>query len=414
MGAVAATDAGSLSRLPFTSCCYSRIYEFHDMEHGIAEKLWIDLHASLSSDCQQLYTPPLALPALISELLHSPPTAVTAASSTSYKLNPAARKASTVPTAAAPQPPYPSSALFHCKFAYDAGGYLLLISDWMRVWYHRATAEQVQLEKAEFAEQVALSTADEAITRIVQPLLTGPPAQRLHAVSFQPSSQLDAAQPVLWLTSSMEMGLFRLRWRFECRPFLSSLHQSSLLLHLTLLPQQAMVTQLHAQLTAARSGQQEGSTRVKEEVRAAKDRHEPNGASRIAASQSRSQHVASSRKQVRSPSPIASPPSVPVVKSEESAVPTLESLYEQSMRASQSQSQSQAEDAVEAEAAQAQAAEEQKEAQKGADGEGYWDEAKQEWVQGEKERERLEKAKQSHQATLTSPTSSLPTSSSPS
>ena len=381
------------------------------MEHGIAEKPWIDLHATLRGEGHEHYTLPHALPSLISDLLQSPSTVQ---SSAPHKLTPAARKLSAIPTLAS-QPAYPSSAVFHCKFAYDGSGYLLLISDWIRVWCHRATAEQVQLEKAEFAQQVALSTADETITRIIQPLLTGPHNQRQHVVSFQPantggasnaadlplskqrfsdlSSQPAAEQAVLLLTSSMEMGPFRLQWQFDCLPFLSPLHQSSLLLHLTLLPQQAMITQLHAQLTAARSGQQDGSPRVKEEVRAANNKHEPTGAGRVAASQGRSQHVAPSQQQARSPSPIGSPPASSLVKSEDRAVPTLDSLYEQSMRASQSQSQT--EEAVEAEAAQAQAAEEQKEAQKGADGEGYWDDAKQEWVQGEKEKKRLEKAKQS-------------------
>ena len=356
------------------------------MEHGIAEKPWIDLHASLGSNTRQLYTPPHTLPSLLAELcgVHPPSAAPTASQSSS-----------------------PSSAVFHCKFAYDSGGYLLLISDWVRVWYHRATAEQVQCEKADFAQQVALPTADETITRVIQPLLTGPSSQRAHVVSFQPAADSDGEQPALLLTSSMDMGVFRLQWQFECQPLLSPLHQSSLLLHLTLLPQQAMVAQLHAQLTtsAARGGQHNGSTRVKEEgAGAVKDGHEPNEASRMAASQTRSQHSASSQqqqqqqqRQAHSPPPVASPPPAATVKSEDSAVPTLDSLYEQSMRASQSQSQSQAEEAVETEAAQAQADDEHKEAQRGADGEGYWDEAKQEWVQGEKEKERLEKAKQSHQ-----------------
>ena len=377
----------------------------HGMEQGIAEKPWIDLHASLRADSEQLYTPPHSLASLIDDLTQSPQPSRSTTSVATRKPKQAARAHFTVP-ASTSQPPYPSSAVFHCKFAFDAGGYLLLVSDWVRVWCHRATAEQVQQEKAEFAAQVSLSTAEEAITRLIQPLLTGPQAKRLHRVSFRAAATSDAAteedgesaQAALVLDSEMEVGVFRVQWQFECRPFLTPLHQSSLLLHLTLLPQQSMVSQLHAQLTAAKSSAQDGGTRVKAEVKASGGGQEGNGAGRVALSQGRSQQVAASQQApARSPPPIASPPAAGVVKSEEAAVPTLESLYEASMRASQSQqSQSQPDEAADTGAAQVQADEEErKEAQRGADGEGYWDEAKLEWVQGEKERERAEKAKQS-------------------
>ena len=267
------------------------------------------------------------------------------------------------------------------KFVFDSSGYTLLITDWVRVWRRRASALDVLAEKEEYAAGVQLEGVVDTLSGWVEPLLTGRTrhtTQRLshwaHSASFaapsddeaaptlspSPSPSLPPSPPPssslsltlssagahphpppsasfahsLLLTSSLHLESLPVSWSFRCEPCGTAFDQAVVLRWLAHEPQLLTTKRLRDYwLPQARAGRQP----VKEE--GMDDRGSAPHANRRDRADGRRKRARGGGEGSQS----ASPPSQGM-ESEgpaEVSVPTLDELYEESMRqVSQSQSQS--------------------------------------------------------------------------
>ena len=290
------------------------------METAIAATPWTELTAAvqLGSADPNAAIASLGLPAFITSLVHGPsPLSKSSSSSRSHSLHPASSSRVSPPSSrsaaslsSSPSPSSSSLQSLSVKLATAEGGYCLIVTDALRVWSHLASAADVLQEKAAYADIVQLESAQEAVDRLVTPLLTETTARQSHVVSFtadtsasSPSSSLsaDSAFSPLWpsassfspslasapsgssaaavvrpspaiavegmsallspyqlkltLRSSMRLGSIHINWTFHCRPCGSPFGQSLLLRHLLYSPLQSIVRSLHAQLTEERGRQ---------------------------------------------------------------------------------------------------------------------------------------------------------------
>ena len=282
-----------------------------------------------------------------------------------------------------PLRPHPASTpeRLWLKFVYDASGYTLLVTDWVRVWRRRATAADVEAEKEEHAAGVQLQGVVDTLQSWVEPLLTGrtrQPTQRLshwsHEVRFEqadgdddaappstlsPSPSLPLSPPpsslsrwpsslaadappppaasyahVLVLTCSLQLEALPVYWRFRCEPCGTAFDQAMVLRHLAMEPLLLTTKRLWVQcLSHAKAGRQA----VKDEVVESRA-HAPPPASRRDGADERRRRARAAAESSQSSSPASQ-----LMESEaaEVSVPTLDELYEESMRqVSQSQSHS--------------------------------------------------------------------------
>ena len=261
---------------------------------------------------------------------------------------------------------------FLLKFVYDDTGYTLLLTDLVRVWRRRASASHVLSEKAEFAAQVQLTGVLDVLRSWVEPLLTGksrnaaqrishwtnavrfeapsdPPAststQSVSSTLSRASSTLQPPPPTasyehtLLLTSSLHLETLPVYWSFRCEPCGSAFEQALVVRRFVIDPQADVLRRLHDDLTQSRKTAERHIKEEEEEPwRAAHAGHK-------ATAEARRKRMRTDERSDGEWKLGSGPSQSPAGSSQDAApVPSLDDLYEESMRAA-SQSQSQCEDA---------------------------------------------------------------------